>query len=136
MPDRSLTGAWAQHDEGFLNADCALTGCGEDGSVSLRVEIHPAPDGAPIVAWAHRACFERARDASVAHDDPRELGRIPCDARCAFCGRLLPIVGKHPFAFDVGRHSPPRRYWSHGECLTGRLVPSLMAELRESARDP
>jgi hypothetical protein len=116
-----------------LSGKCAVDDCIEQGKPSLRIEIHPAPDGAPVVTWAHEACFERVRAAAVAHDDPGELGRIPGDARCVFCGRRLPVIGRHAFAFDVGVHSPPHRFWAHAECLAERLVSDPMTELRKSA---
>ena len=93
------------------------------------MEVTPPPDGAPVIMWAHEDCFARFRDSSVVHDDPKDHGRIPVDARCIFCGLALPTVGKHPFVFDLGSFSPPHRFWSHAGCMLERLVPSVIGEI-------
>lgn len=111
-------------------AVCCFRSCEAEGRASLRLEITPPPDGAPVVTWAHDDCFARRHDASVAPDDPAEHGRIPAKARCAFCGKSLPIVGKHPFVLDVGSDSVPQRFWSHAECMVDHLIPAVMEDLR------
>jgi hypothetical protein len=95
----------------------------------VRLEISPPPDAHSITVWAHAECLSRARDASVAPDDPKDHGRIPARARCAFCGKALPIVGRHPYGFDAGDVSPPRRFWSHRECLLRSVVSSVAERL-------
>lgn len=89
----------------------------------MRLAISPPADAETITAWAHEECFSRAREATVQPDRPGEHGRIPGRARCAFCGRALPVVGRHPFCFDAGDFTPPQRFWCHAECLAERLVP-------------
>jgi hypothetical protein len=113
---------------------CCFRDCQTAGPASLRLEITPPPDGAPVVVWAHEGCFVRFHDASVEADDPAQHGRIPAKARCAFCGKSLPIVGRHPFVFDVGSHSVPRRYWSHPHCMADRLATRVMEDLRLHGR--
>lgn len=95
----------------------------------MRLVISPPPDAEPVVAWGHEACFSRLRHAAVDYDDPREHGRVPSKARCAFCGEKLPVVGRHPFVFDVGEASPPQRLWAHAECMLERVVPGLQRQL-------
>jgi hypothetical protein len=109
---------------------CCFRACQAEGRASLRLEVTPPPDGAPVVMWAHEACFARLHNASVEPDDPAKHGRIPAKARCAFCGKSLPIVGKHPFVFDVASDSVPQRFWSHAQCMADRLVLAVMADLR------
>lgn len=82
-----------------------------------------------VVFWSHEACFSRLADRDIEPDDPKDHGRIPGRARCVFCGRLLPVVGRHPYCFDVGESIPPRRYWSHAECLAERLIRGLISRL-------
>lgn len=108
---------------------CCFRHCDATGAASLRLEVTPPPDGAPVTLWAHEECFEARRDASVEPDDPKDHGRIPGKARCAFCGDALPLVGAHPYVFDVGRYSPPHRHWAHPPCLLERLAPPQAAEL-------
>ena len=105
-----------------MSPACCFVGCGAREQASLRLEITPPPDGEPILLRGHEACFARLRDPSVEHDDPKDHGRIPARACCVFCGQSLPIIGKHPFVFDVGVFSPPRRFWAHPECMAERLV--------------
>ena len=100
--------------------------------MSLRLEITPPPDGAPVVVWAHDSCFARVHDASVEPDDPADHGRIPAAVRCAFCGQSLPIVGQHPFVFDVGTSPVARRFWSHAQCMTERFAAPVMQEVKRS----
>jgi hypothetical protein len=115
---------------------CCFLGCSDAGTASLVVRISPAPDGAPVGTWAHDGCLARARDASVEPDDPTDHGRIPAGARCAFCGQSLPIVGRHPLAFDVGDAEPPHRFWAHAQCLADRLTPSVRDDVFGPASHP
>lgn len=104
---------------------CCFRDCGKtDEAASLRLSITPAPDGDPVIACAHEECFSAERDSSVEPDDPRDHGRVPAKARCAFCGVKLPVIGKHPLTFDVGEYSPPHRFWAHVQCMEERLAPS------------
>lgn len=112
---------------------CCFRDCRTDGRPSLRLEITPPPDGAPVVVWAHEECFRHLHDSSVEHDDPAEHGRIPAKARCAFCASSLPRIGIHPFVFDVGEFAPPHRFWAHAQCITGHVHPSVMEKLRGSS---
>jgi hypothetical protein len=96
---------------------------------SLRLEVAPPPDAEPVTLWTHEDCFAALRNPSVDFDDPGEHGHIPPKARCVFCGEALPIVGKHPYVFDVGDFSPPHRYWSHAPCLLERLAPAYAERL-------
>ena len=101
---------------------------------SLRLEVHPPPDGAPVILWAHESCFAILRDSSVDYDDPKDHGRIPGKARCVFCGNRLPMVGTHPYVLDVGSILPARRFWAHAPCLLERFVPSLAEQLDVTGR--
>ncbi len=108
---------------------CCFRDCRCGGFASLRVGVTPPPDGAPVIAWAHEACFEDSRDPSVGHDDPKDHGRIPAHARCVFCGYALPLFGEHPYVVDLGSFSPPHRFWSHAKCIGERLASSVMQEI-------
>jgi hypothetical protein len=92
----------------------------DNGTPDLRLEI-ALPDGENIVFWSHEKCFVQLQNHSILPDSPEELGSIPSKAKCVFCGNLLPLIGKHPYCFDVGEHNPPRRYWSHARCMTERI---------------
>ena len=62
-------------------------------------------------------------------DDPKDHGRIPAKVRCAFCGDLLPRVGRHAYAFDVGEVTPPSRFWAHAECMLDAMNAEVRAVL-------
>lgn len=62
-------------------------------------------------------CFQAARTAGVSPDPPGERGRIPPGAKCVFCGGKLPVVGRHPYALEMGEPKEPIRFWSHAGCL-------------------
>lgn len=100
---------------------CCFRHCNSDAPATLRLAISPPPDGEPVMVWAHDECFATSCEASVEPDDPKDHGRIPSKARCVFCGDPLPIVGRHPFVFDVGDSIPPRRFWAHAGCMTDRV---------------
>ena len=72
----------------------------------------------------HEECLADLQDPSVDFDDPGDHGHIPPKTRCVFCGDALPIIGTHPYVFDVGDFSPPHRYWTHAPCLLERLAPA------------
>ena len=108
---------------------CCFRDCASEEPAGLRLEISPPPDAEPVIAWSHEACFSKLRHPSVEHDDPKDHGHIPAKARCAFCGESLPIIGRHPFVFDVGSFSPPHRLWAHAECMLERVVPELGDQL-------
>jgi hypothetical protein len=110
-------------------AECCFRHCTESGAASLRLELSPPPDAETVTLRCHEECFAAPRNPSVDFDDPRDHGHIPPKARCAFCGETLPVVGTHPFVFDVGDFSPPHRYWTHAPCLLERLVPALAQRL-------
>ena len=102
---------------------CCFRGCRmADDVPSLRLEISVPPDTGPVTAWAHETCFVSSCTPSVEPDRPEDHGHIPGKARCVFCGRSLPAIGRHPYSFDVGDYSPPRRFWSHAECILDRLL--------------
>ena len=107
---------------------CCFRHCDKDEPAALQIQISPPPDGEPIVVWAHEACLAEVRDGSVEPDDPRGHGRIPSKARCVFCGAPLPLIGRHPFVFDVGAFTPPHRFWAHADCMIER-VPSALGNL-------
>lgn len=109
---------------------CCFRDCDRVGAAPMRLEISPPPDAEPITAWAHEECFSRARESSVQPDNPREHGRIPGQARCAFCGLALPVIGSHPYCFDAGDFSPPQRFWSHAKCIADRLLSSVVVDRR------
>lgn len=115
-------------------AACCFKDCDLGGEATLRLEVYPPPDGGPVVIRAHQSCFERARDPSVEPDDPADYGRIPAKARCAFCGASLPIVGSHPFVFDVADAAAQRRFWTHAECMRERCSPSVVRHLQARER--
>jgi hypothetical protein len=102
----------------------------------LRFEVSPPPDGEPVIAWAHDACFSNLRHSSVEYDDPKDHGRIPPRACCAFCGQPLPIIGRHPFVLDVGAFIPPHRFWAHGKCIVESMVPELVEQLTGARETP
>jgi Co/Zn/Cd efflux system component len=101
--------------------ECCFENCRTNGPPTLRLTISPPPDNAPVAVWSHAGCFARLRDPSVEPDDPADHGGIPAHVRCMFCGRSLPVFGKHPLVIDVGDHSPPQRFWSHAECAAERI---------------
>lgn len=112
-----------------MTESCCFRACEAEGPTGLRLEISPPPDAEPVIAWSHEDCFSKLRHPSVEHDDPKDHGRIPAKARCAFCGESLPIIGRHPYVFDVGAFSPPHRLWAHAECMLERVVPELGDQL-------
>jgi hypothetical protein len=102
---------------------CRLVNCIQEGQQpGLRVEVWPPPDAQPVTLWVHSSCFEAQRDSSVSPDPLEERGRIAPKARCVFCGRALPIVGRHPYALQIGDASHPARYWAHAECIEGAIT--------------
>ena len=102
---------------------CRMLHCTQRGEPpGLRIEVWPPSDVEPVIVWMHSACFEAQRDPSVSPDLLAERGRIPSKARCAFCGRALPLLGSHPYALDIGDASPPERYWAHAECMKGAMA--------------
>ncbi len=113
---------------------CCFRECTGRGPAALRLFITPPPDGETMTLWAHEECFARLHDPTVLHDDPKDHGRIPAGARCAFCGRALPIIGEHPLVFDRGNHTPPHRFWSHAQCMGDRLVPIAAETLNTDGR--
>lgn len=106
-----------------MNQVCCFAGCARSGPPFLKLTLYlPRDKDAEVVLWAHEECFSSLTDSTVKPDDPKDHGSIP-KARCVFCGAALPLFGRHPYCFDLGEHSPPRRFWSHAECLAQRLVP-------------
>jgi hypothetical protein len=97
----------------------------------VHLYVTPAPDGEDVVAVVHHACFATSRHREATPDDPRDHGRIPAYARCAFCNERLPLVGQHPVSFDVGSSTPPQRYWAHVRCLTELLRPAIAARITD-----
>jgi hypothetical protein len=95
----------------------------------MRIEISPPSDAQSVTVWAHEACFSRVREPAVQPDSPGDRGRIPSQARCVFCGRALPTIGRHPYCFDVGDFNPPHRFWSHPECISDRVVAAVVEPL-------
>lgn len=104
---------------------CCFSGCQSKDPPSLRIAIFPPSDADPAIVWAHNNCFSQARNGDVEPDDPAEHGHVPAAAVCVFCGTPLPIVGVHPYCFDVGESSPPQRFWSHAQCLREKVLPAV-----------
>jgi hypothetical protein len=107
--------------------DCCCSPCIGDGeSPSLRLQLWPPPDTPPWSLTAHRRCFDLARDTTVEPSSPVENGHVPASAKCTFCGRPLPIAGRHPLALDVQEGAGRERYWCHAACAEAKLrVPSF-----------
>jgi hypothetical protein len=91
----------------------------------LRLEI-ALSGGENVVTWSHEKCFIQLQNHSILPDKPEELGNIPKKAKCVFCGNSLPVIGRHPYCFDVGEHNPPKRYWSHAVCMTERIKSTII----------
>ncbi len=109
---------------------CCFRGCTVAGSPPVLIEVHlPRDRDNELIIWSHEECLWKLAARDIAPDDPQDHGHIPGKARCVFCGRLLPVVGRHPYSFDVGSAVPPRRYWAHAECLAERLVQELTNRL-------
>ena len=108
-----------------MDRRCCFRQCDATGGASLRLELLPHPDMAPVVLWAHPDCFSRVADSSVGPDDPKDHGRIPGRARCVLCRGPLPVVGRHPLVLLIGTDEPRDRYWIHAECVPGSFVDSV-----------
>jgi len=109
---------------------CCFGGCEyNDQPPSLRLQIYPPQEKGSVVLWAHDRCFIGLCNPLVSPDRTEDHGHIPSKARCVFCGNALPIIGRHPYCFDVGDLSPPHRYWSHAQCLLDRVDPSVRGGL-------
>lgn len=108
-----------------MTVKCGFRDCRGTGQPSLRIAVSPAPDGDIVVIRVHDVCVADMLHAAASPDDPRDHGRIPAAARCAFCNERLPVIGKHPVSFDVGMSNPPDRFWSHVRCLVGRVRPRV-----------
>ncbi len=119
-----------------VGQSCCFRACEAAGPAALALEVHPPPDAEPVKIWAHETCFDQLRHASVEHDDPKHHGRIPPKARCAFCGEPLPIIGLHPFVFDVGAFTPPHRFWAHSNCMLECVVPTVAEQLTDAGQSP
>ncbi len=70
----------------------------------------------------HSNCFDKLRNPKVKEDDPRNHGSIPVKAKCFFCGKLLPIIGRHPFCFDIGTENTNKRFWAHADCFEEKFA--------------
>jgi len=102
---------------------CSLIGCSRAHEPpDLPLAVWPPSDSPPTTLWAHSQCFGASRSPSVLPDSADDRGRIPAQAKCVFCGLRLPRVGQHPYALDVGRSSPPSRYWAHAHCLKNQIA--------------
>jgi hypothetical protein len=94
----------------------------------LQIKIYALEEGSSIF-WSHKKCFTNRRDPSVTPDNQNDHGRIPKEARCMFCGKKLPVFGKHPYCFDVGESIPPLRYWAHNECMKENFSPGIISAM-------
>ncbi len=113
-----------------MDTACCFLGCTRAGVAALRLTLHlPRDTDSEVILQAHEECFSSHATSNVMPDDPKEHGRIPRKARCVFCGAALPLVGAHPYCFDLGEHSPPQRFWAHADCMARMLDPKIMREL-------
>lgn len=107
--------------------------CGKDNNAkelpTLRLIIIPPPDRNDVIIWAHPQCFNQLHNPSILPFNSEELGHVPRNAKCAFCGTKPRAFGRHPYLFDVGEASPSNRFLSHKKCLLERIQPFLRAEL-------
>ena len=100
-------------------AMCCMRSCDRRNETpDVELKIWPPSDLPPIHASAHSPCLDQVRETSVEPDLPGELGSIPANARCLFCGEKLPIVGEHPYALEL---EGPSRFWAHATCLKSEI---------------
>lgn len=101
---------------------CSFKACGNPATDALiQIEVFATEQGSQVLL-VHEECFTARRHSTVVHDDPSEHGHIPRNARCVFCGDSLPIIGRHPYCFDLGDFAPPHRYWAHSQCMKAMLT--------------
>ena len=101
---------------------CCFVDCLHPGEkTNLRIAIWPPSDLPVVQAIAHSDCFQSVRNGSVEPDMAKEIGRIPPNSRCVFCGKKLPIIGRHPYAMEVYEMETPSRYWAHAGCFESAI---------------
>ncbi len=102
--------------------ECCFKACrNPNEDAYIQMEIFHTDEGSRLL-YFHEQCFAACCQSGVKHDDPKEHGHIPKNARCVFCGDPLPIFGHYPYCFDIGTFSPPHRYWAHSLCMKALLT--------------
>lgn len=86
----------------------------------IKMEVFSLDEGS-VLFQVHESCFNSQCQPDTTYDNPKEHGHIPSNAKCAFCGKKLPIIGRHPYCFDIGDFIPEHRYWAHSECMKDAL---------------
>ena len=99
--------------------------CGHEQHPVRSLKLAIPSEKEPENWWVHSICFNRLRDNSVKPDDLRNYGHIPKNACCVFCGKKLPIIGQHPYCFDIEDKNLSKRYWTHADCLTKNIIDTL-----------
>jgi hypothetical protein len=100
---------------------CCFKACSFQDEPLIQIEVFH-PDKGSGILQAHEKCCNARCHPNVRFDDPRELRQIPRDAKCFFCGDPLPKFGRHPYCFDVGKFTPPHRYWAHSRCIREVII--------------
>jgi hypothetical protein len=102
---------------------CCIKGCCSSENKDLSPFTVSIMHDISWAFYAHDQCFISRCHPDVSFDNPEEHGNIPKHAKCVFCGDPLPIIGRHPYCFDIGTFVPPHRYWAHAQCMKAMVSP-------------